>query len=205
MEPTRITLLQRMKSGDPNRAWEDFYNYYWGAILRYAAKLGLNETLARDVLQESMITLMTVLPTFEYDPARGRFRNFLLTIVHRKALKFLRRKSARVEVSIDAPLTDDGMSLIDVLPSGEDGHPGAEADRRWMISIVEDCLARMREEPGMDPKSVEIFVDYVVNGESPQEVARKYGEDVNNVYQIKSRLTKALKKRLSDLLSDDPT
>jgi DNA-directed RNA polymerase specialized sigma24 family protein len=44
-----------------------------GGDLRYARKLGLDETQAQDVLQETMVALMRILPEFAYDRNKGSF------------------------------------------------------------------------------------------------------------------------------------
>jgi DNA-directed RNA polymerase specialized sigma24 family protein len=42
-----------------------------GGVLGYARKLGLDDVSSQDVLQETMVALMRVLPGFQYDPRRG--------------------------------------------------------------------------------------------------------------------------------------
>jgi len=112
MDTTRVTLLHKVGSSD-ELAWEQFYAIYWAPIIGYARKLGLQEAEAHDVLQETMVALMKILPDFEYDRKRGKFRNFLLTIVHRKCLGVHRKAKRKAEVAIDEPVGEGGLAPID--------------------------------------------------------------------------------------------
>ena len=84
---TQVSLLNRLKFGDAEQDWERFYYAYADMIVRYARKLGLDENAAYDVLQDTMVALMSVLKRFEYDPKKGKFRSFLFTIVRRSTFR----------------------------------------------------------------------------------------------------------------------
>ena len=149
LEPTRASLLQRIRDGQQALAWEDFHAEYSGVIIRYARKLGLNDAQAMDILQETMIELIRVLPKFEYDRQRGRFRNFLLTITHRRILRFFRKQQRRGELSLDAP-TPDGTPYGDFLEADPDDSLVEQDEKRWQMSVVEEALDRMRQDPALE-------------------------------------------------------
>lgn len=195
MIDTNETLLDRIKSTDAHDAWKLFYESYWAAILAYARKLGLAQHQADEVLQETMVTLMRILPEFSYDRRKGKFRNFLLTIVHRRSLAAMRR--ARSE--------HDRVSTVDVVetqaePSGEDIR--SEAELRWRESIQEAVLRRLSREGLCDNQTMNIFNAYVLQGHPAVEVAQQFGVKVNAVYQIKNRLTRRLQMDAERLLRD---
>ena len=91
MDETRKSLLARLKTASNNNDWEALYEQYSAIILSFCLKQGLDEFGARDVLQETMILLMRKLPGFEYDPQKGRFRNWLLALVAGKVRDAHRR------------------------------------------------------------------------------------------------------------------
>lgn len=201
MEATRQTLLQRLRSPDASHAWEEFYTLYWQVILRYAAKLGLDAAAAQDVLQETMVTLIRILPDFKYDRAKGKFRNFVLTIVHRKVLAAKRRAYRWREVSADAVRDADDQPLMARLEA--DGPaPDEVAETRWRESIWEEALARVQRDPSVKANTFDVFRAYVIDGDSASEVARHFEVKENAVYQIRNRMLKRLERETQALLKE---
>ncbi len=199
MEETRPSLLERVRDSGANCAWEEFYQRYWEPILRYACKMGLSEPDANDVLQETMIALMRILPTFEYRPEKGKFRNFLLTIVHRKVLAALRRAARAGEISLDETTDGDGVALRDRLPSEGATTFETEDVHRWQQCLVERALRVIREDPGIDANTFGVFTAYVIDDRPCADVAEEFGENPNNVYQIKNRLLRRLRQEVQAL------
>ena len=198
MEATRETLLERVRNLDAQEAWAEFFRVYWRPILCYAHKLGLAEADAQDVLQETMMVLMRRLPTFEYD-RRKKFRNFLLTIVHRKAVAALRGKRRTEALPLDAPVEEGSEPLAERL-AGADSPPFDEQDlERWEESLLAQALAELRHDPAFDRRTLDIFWAYGVEQKSPADVARQFAVKPNNVYQIKNRLSRELRTRVKAL------
>lgn len=193
MIDTNETLLERVKSMDAHGAWQEFYKAYWSAILRYARKLGLNQHQAEEVLQETMVTLMRQLPGFTYDRGKGRFRNFLLTIVHRKSLAALRRAKGVPDVSLDSEDPWGRESLHDILPAAASRADETEAEHRWREVIMEDALARLATNPALGDGTYAAFRAYVIEGRPAPEVALAHGLRENALYQIKNRLLRRLR------------
>lgn len=192
MIDTDESLLKKVRQLDAHDAWEIFFKRYWQVILRYSRKLGLNQHQAEEVLQETMVELMRVLPEFDYDRRKGRFRNFLLTIVHRKALRIMRqiRQSAGLRASGNAVEVPDEAGKEDL----------AEAEQRWRESIRDTLLTRLSH--GCDQQTLAIFRAYVLEDRPAAEVAESHGVEINAVYQIKSRLTRRLQKDTEAWLRD---
>ena len=201
MEDTRPTLLNRMKEGpQAGRAWEEFYEIYWGPIIRYARRQKLQEAEAHDVLQETMVDLMQAINRFEYNPSRGKFRNFLLTIVHRKCGKVKVRKYKRGETSWEQGFGEEEHAYADKI--GEDPDAGFEEqdEKLWQLSVLEDCLDQLRKDPATKAVNIDIFIANAIEGLSADEVAERYDTNRNNVHQInirfKQRLTTMVRNRL---------
>ncbi len=183
MIDTSESLLDRLKVDDAQDAWKEFYHLYWGAILRYGRKLGLNQHQSEEVLQETMVTLMRLLPTFAYDRNKGRFRNFLLTIVHRKALAAHRRKARTQEVEWDE--ADAGHSTS---PFPNETSLEKEAILRWQEALVEEAIRRVRESGRLDEHTYAVFEAYAIQRRPVEDVAREFGMKENVVYQIRYRI-----------------
>lgn len=199
MIDTSESLLGRLKADTANEAWKQFYELYWGAILRYARKLGLDETQAHDVLQETMVALMRILPEFAYDRGKGKFRNFLLTIVHRKSLAVLRR--TRRERDSQVPWEENGEGDSSD-PFGNLGTDEKEALVRWRESLVEEALRRVREAEGLGENTFAVFDAYAIQRQSSEEVAKQFCLKENAVYQIKNRLLRRLQSEVAKLMKN---
>lgn len=192
MTETDETLLKQIRELDAHEAWQVFFRKYWAAILRYARKLGLKAHQAEEVLQETMVELMRILPEFDYDRRKGRFRNFLLTIVHRKSLRVMRRAKQT--------MTGVPPAITDAVPDGHDDGDMAEAEARWRESIRDILLERLRGS--VDEHTFAVFDDYVLQGQPAESVARTHGLTLNAVYQIKNRLTRRLQKETEAWVRD---
>jgi len=183
--------------------WTEFYKIYGPIILAYGRKLGLKHDRAEDVLQETMMALMRILPDFIYDPEKGKFRNFLLTIVHRKALAAIRRGQKKDPISMapnDIALERAVSKASDQEMSAAAPLPAEERDDIWQESLMEQAMRLLMQDPKIQKQTLDIFMDYVVNNMTPAQVAEKYDIKENAVYQIKNRLVSQLRKIAGDLM-----
>src|SRR5687768_902150 len=89
---TRQSLLSRLKDWDDHESWRTFFNTYWRLIYAVAVKSGLTTTEAEDVVQETLLVVAKEMPDFEYDPARGSFKGWLLEISRRRIANQVRRR-----------------------------------------------------------------------------------------------------------------
>jgi RNA polymerase sigma-70 factor (ECF subfamily) len=195
-----------MKS--PSEAdWEDFYRDYCGVILAYARKLGLSEQAAQDVLQETMVTLMRLLPAFEYDPHIGKFRNFVLTITHRRVQAALRRARRHETVSLDDGSDPEQPPLGETLVDDRAAADPDGFDRAWHQSLFEEAVRRLFNDPALSAQTLEVFRAYVLENHSADTVAARFGIAKNNVFQIKNRLVKRLQAEVALMTGDgaEPT
>lgn len=196
MIDTNETLLERVRQTDAHDAWKLFYEQYWAAILGYGRKLGLDQHQAEEVLQETMVALMRQLPEFQYDRNRGKFRNFLLTIVHRKSLVALRR--TRRERDTKVPWETVQHQQPDELSA----QPSAEVLRRWQESVFESVLQQLARDERIGADTLAVFRAYAIEGRPAPEVAAEFGLKENAVYQIKNRLARRVQEKVSRQLRD---
>jgi RNA polymerase sigma-70 factor (ECF subfamily) len=75
--PTRYTLLSRLEDRGDQDSWRDFFDTYWRLIYSVAIKSGLSEAEARDVVQETIISVARDIHKFKRDRARGSFKGWL--------------------------------------------------------------------------------------------------------------------------------
>lgn len=198
---TNPTLLNALREEDADSAWERFYDQYAAALHIYSRSLGLSDSQAEEVTQETMIEMIRVLPDFVYNPAR-RFRNFLLTVAHRKAMRVLREERMRNKVR-HTLRTDPIAARSGISPQASVGIPGGEGDgEKWRAALFEAAWREYKELQNVKPEVVEVFEAVDLRGEPPGEVARRLGLNVNAVYQIRSRVRRRLRQRVAQMERD---
>lgn len=94
-------ILHRLQQGDGN-ALEALYNRYASLVYTLALQITKETPLAQEVVQD-VFTKVWVSPNL-YDPARGRFSSWLLTITRNIAIDALRKRARKSRFSIVPPL-----------------------------------------------------------------------------------------------------
>jgi RNA polymerase sigma-70 factor (ECF subfamily) len=84
-----LELHRRLVSGDRG-AFEDLYRRYSGAAYALAYRLTGQQLLAQDVVHDAFLAVWRAPEAF--DPARGAFRTFFLSLVHHRAVDTIRRE-----------------------------------------------------------------------------------------------------------------
>lgn len=195
---TRITLIERIKDTSNNSAWEDFVSVYKKMIINWAIYMGCSQSMAEDVFQESIISLLGNLPNFEYNPTKGRFRGYLKTLVYRRVKDAFRRKKLTYENELS---NDDGP--VNFINGVGDIHEPEEAqlDLMWVTSVVSHALKNAKNK--VDSLTYESFRLYAIENLKVSEVCKKLGiNKEGTVYQQKSRFLKLVSKELDELLKD---
>lgn len=82
-------LHRRVALGD-GEAFEALYRRYAGVAYGLARRVTAQEALAQEVVQDAFLALWRAPEA--YDPARGPFRTFFLSLVHHRAVDAVRRE-----------------------------------------------------------------------------------------------------------------
>src|SRR5687767_14264973 len=90
--PTRSSLLQRLKNWEDQESWKSFLQTYCSLIRNLAIRSGLPEADAKDLLQENMLSVAKELPGFQYRRSFGSFRGWLGVIARRRIIDFFRKQ-----------------------------------------------------------------------------------------------------------------
>lgn len=147
-QDTRWTLVLAA-AGDSSRARQalgELCQQYWSPLFAFARARGLTPEDAQDATQGFFEQLMTRGDLAAADPARGRFRAFLLVAFkhfmanERDRARALKRGGAQTFVSLDA-----------VDRSAEPAHyetPEALYEREWARTVVARAVARLNDEAG---------------------------------------------------------
>lgn len=189
---THVTLLNRLAESRDRAAWDEFCARYGTLIRGFSRRYGLQPADVDDVEQDVLFSLSKSLPNFTYDPAKGKFRSYLKTVVIHAAQRKLLQKLS-------------GARLEDVESSTRAQAADAGVDEKWEAEWRQYHLGRamrtVRAE--FSEADLEAFDRYALAGEEPRRVGEDLGLSVDQVYQAKSRITRRLAVLVADQVSEE--
>ena len=115
-----LELHRRLLSGDRG-AFDEFYRRYSPPAYGLAYRLTGQQILAQDVVHEAFLALWRAPEAF--DPARGAFRSFFLSLVHHRAVDTIRReerlrkrqdRASNLEPVVDEDVAEDVVDAADM-------------------------------------------------------------------------------------------
>ncbi len=139
MNPTpEITLLQRIQSGDED-ALVELHARYANLVYSVAYRVLNEQMAAEEVTQDAFMRLWN--KSYSYDPAKGRFITWLLTITRRLAIDHLRQQQRRSPQAGMLFMDEDPNLWENVLATDD-----RTSDlRRTLISVLAELPGEQRE------------------------------------------------------------
>lgn len=192
---TRVTLLVRLKREGDNEAWRTFVDLYTPLVYRYCRSRGVQDADARDITQAVMASVHRAIEKFEYDPQRGRFRNWLGTI----ALHELGRHQHRDR----RPGKGMGGGQGDAVAGQEDGPVDAAWLEEFNAHIFAAALARIRGE--FDEPTWQAFDWTWLTDVKPREAADRLSKTTAWIYKARFRVLRRLRSEIEFLTNDVAT
>lgn len=207
---TRWTLIFQSRETQPfeeNPALEALCRLYWQPAYGFCRSTGLSPADAEDATQAFFVKFLQRTGFSGADPARGRFRSFLLACLKnhladlRDHQQSQRRGGGQVIQSLDA---------INGFPSNESARHPADSpdeafDREWARTTMARALDRLREECSSSGRGT-LFL--MLNGESlaPDQRVWSYGEVAEQLGMKPDAVkyqAKLFKQRLRELLREE--
>ncbi len=187
MDTTRPSLLLRIRDRGDAVAWREFDALYRPLLERYARARGLSPESAEDVAQHCLTQLCSHIDEFTYDPAKGRFKSWLRTLVNNR-VRNLVRDGHEQPLAAGEPAT----------PADREPAPEEIFDRIWLQEHLWHCLRQLREE--VEPVTYRAFLAYVIEQQPVEQVSRELGLTPQNVYTIKWRVTERVAAKMRELV-----
>ncbi len=187
MDTTRPSLLLRIRDRGDVAAWHLFDALYRPMLERFAQARGLSPADAEDVAQHCLAQIAEHIGEFAYDPARGRFKGWLRTLVNNRIRNLIRD---RHEEQAD---TQDFQS-----PQTREAAPEADFERIWLEEHLWHCLRALQVE--VEDSTYRAFVAYVIEQQPIEVVCAATGLTAQNIYTIKWRLTERVAARMRELV-----
>ncbi|HUS13084.1 MAG TPA: sigma-70 family RNA polymerase sigma factor, partial [Pyrinomonadaceae bacterium] len=192
--PTRKTLLNRLQSASDDDSWRTFFDTYWKLIYGVALRAGLSPADAEDVVQETVISVAKNIGQFRYDPENCSFKSWLMVVTRSRIANQFRRLNRVPPMHIDDG--DDATSLLNRIPDKADGIEALWEDE-WQKNIMDAAIRKAKRL--IDPEQFQVFDFYVLKGWPVKKVAQTFSINVAQVYLIKHRISKTIKKEIKQL------
>lgn len=186
VDKTRASLIGRLRDPSDAIAWREFFDRYWRPMFAFAKRRGCSDQTAEEVLQEALVAVYETRDTFIYDPQKGKFRNWLFTIVRQK-LALIRRRSD--------PIAEQDTMPADVEASC-DAQMESDFERLFELGLLAAALEAVRRK--VEPATYQAFELTELHGIDGNEAANVTGLKRNAVYLARKRVMQRLKESLSD-------
>ena len=179
------SLLLRLRNPGDEDAWTTFVSVYSPVIRQYCLRRGLQHADGADITQEVFLRVSKAIRSFDYSPARGRFRSWLGMITSNE---------------ISSHLVRAGRLKHEVTILTENDEPDAQWNGAFTEHILAVALDRIRGE--FEPSTWTAFESAWMRHEAPTDIAAQLGVAIHAVYVNKSRVLKRLETEIR-LLADD--
>lgn len=193
--PTRRSLLDRLRNWEDQTSWREFFDTYWKFIYSMAIRAGLSDQEAEDVVQETVISVAKKMPEFQYFQKQCSFKGWLMHVTRLRIMDQMRRRSPH---SLQAVFGDRDSTQTPIVervadPSADKAFEGAW-DEEWERNLVDAAMERVKLR--VKPEHYQIFYLSAVKGLATHEVARSLQISSAQVYLIRHRLAKEVKREI---------
>ncbi|CAG7644462.1 sigma-70 family RNA polymerase sigma factor [Paenibacillus allorhizosphaerae] len=168
--------LMRMIMEKQSTALEEMYDRYAKLVYSFAMKANRDTQFAKEVVQLVFTRLWTT--TKGYDPQKGQFVNWLLTVTRNISIDQLRKLRKQAAVVPYEP------SAWERLPDHPHEHPEEIVSRKWRKQHIELAYRYLSDS------QVRLIQALYWEGYTLSEIAEQSGEPLGTV---KSRLHQTLK------------
>jgi DNA-directed RNA polymerase specialized sigma24 family protein len=203
----------RAQSSEARRASLDILiRRYWKPVYFFLRTSGRNDEQAKDLTQAFFLDWLER-DAFQWaDPAKGRFRTFLLTCLKRFAANVHRAEYAAKRRPEGGVASLDEMMASEVIHYEPADHQTPESlfNRAWAIAVLTHVLERLNQqfnEKGQQAHADILqsrLVDPILNGIPPvpaEELAAKYEISTKQVFNLLETAKRAYRQMIRDEVS----
>ena len=169
--------LHRLLSARERPAFDELYRRYARSAYGVALRVTSQDLIAQEVVQDAFMALWRAPEAF--DPARGAFRSFFLSLVHHRAVDTIRReerlrkrqdRASNLEPGVDEDVAEDVVDAADM------------ADRRLEVRAALGTLP---------PEQRQVLEMAYFEGKTQVRIAEELGIPIGTV---KTRTLAAMRK-----------
>ena len=200
--PTRRSLLDRLRDWEDQAGWREFFDTYWKFIYSMAVRSGLSDQEAEDVVQETVTSVARKMPEFQYEPERCSFKGWLMHVTRLRIVDQLRRRQPAFSQQPAGDHDTRQTPTVERVPDPAGAAAFEEAwDQEWERNLVDAAMERVKLR--VKPEHYQIFYLSAVKGLGTGEVARMLQVNIGQVYLVRHRIAKEVKREV-ERLRDKP-
>ena len=193
---TRPSLVAGIQAGDEDR-WQEFFRLYGPVIRGFALKAGLTETEADEVVQETCIGVARNVAEYRYDPAKCRFKTWLLNLASWRVKNQFTKRQRWDDRKQPASADDSGQGAPNLREIAGTDAWATLWDEEWRANLLQAAVVKVRAE--FSATQFQIFDLNVLKDWSAGDVAKSLGVGIASVYLAKHRVSAALKQEMARL------
>lgn len=205
---TRWIQVQQSRGDDTaaQQALSDLCAAYYAPVIAFIQRSGFEESAARDLAHDFFTKLLDSPQWLKPDPARGRFRSYLLGAVKHFVSNALDKARAQKRGAGRADESIAELSIMDAALS-----PDRAFDRQWALTVLERVLAQLGDEFAQAGKHTHFVAlkPWLTGdeGEAPQaEIARELGINEGAVrvavYRLRKRFRELIRAEIEHTVAD---
>lgn len=188
---TTTRLLDALVDHSNAEVWTALDARYRPIIASLARRLGLGQSDAEEVAQQTMAEFVKAYRDGRYDRSKGRLSSWILGIAH-NTVRHAMRDRKRAGPNARQPADD----LPDVPDEGRLRSLWSEERDR---AILEQALRILRDDSSIDDRTLRAFELVGLRAVPAPQAALQCGMSVDQVYVAKSRITTRLKALVAQL------
>ena len=174
---THSSLLERVQEGD-EISWNEFYYRYAPVIRSAGSGAGFSETECDDLLQAVMFKFFNAAKTFVYRKGEVRFRTFFAAVVRSQIVDMIRRSAKQKNLPGEVQENSEPFDRLFM--------------EEWRKAVIEEAKAELRMQ--VSPQTYQAYELYVLQERPAAKVAEILGMTTEEIYAVKHRCTKMMKK-----------
>jgi RNA polymerase sigma factor (sigma-70 family) len=191
-EPTRVTLLERLRTGKDQTAWLEFESTYRAFIFSLILRMGIPNADAEDISQTVLTKVWQKIEDFEYNRNRGKFHNWLAAMTRNTVKDFFRTKKNFI-TGRDAVEYKETYDTIEqqVLPDIE--HLARE---EWILHITNLAWDNIKNDLHENKRDVFKYVSQEI---ANADIAKKIGISETSVRVYKADVFEKMRTEINRL------
>ncbi len=193
MTVTSISLLDRAREDAGSDSWDQLVAIYSPLLRRWAERFEIQSSDADDLVQEVLVAIARELPEIQHSGRIGAFRSWIRTMLVHRLQNHWRSRNYR-------PSAKGGPSILVQLCELEDASSGVS--RMWDSEHDRHVLSKLLTllRPRFQENTWQAFERQMIDGQSPDVVAKELEMPIHSVYVAKSRVLNAMRNEAAGLV-----